>query len=101
MVEKIKELDNKYLVLKWDDIRNSLNSRGLKDLDDIIESVATVRENDGKLPQSYVVLNQKDDCDIDYLSHKINQLREKWSQVSMKTISLDLIKSIQLCNTDN
>jgi len=100
-MDKIKELDNKYLVLKWDDIRNALNDSGFEELDNIIESVATERENDGKLPQSYVVLNQRDDCDIDYLSHKINQLREKWSQVSIKMISLDLINSIQLCNTDN
>ena len=98
---EIKELNNKYLVLKWDDIRNALNDSGFKELDNIIESVTTVRENDGKLPQSYVVLNQRDDCDIDYLSHKINQLREKWSQVSIKTITLDLINSIQLCNVDN
>ncbi|MCK5217715.1 MAG: hypothetical protein KAJ93_07995 [Methanosarcinales archaeon] len=98
---ELKELDNKYLVLKWDDINNNLSPDRKHQLDEIIGLITHARATEGKLPQSYVVLNQSDDCDINYLSHKINQLREMWSQVSIQMMASDLINSIQVCNTDN
>lgn len=100
-MDKIKELDNKYLVLKWDDINNYLPPERKQELNEMIGLITHARATKGKLPQSYVVLNQSDDCDIDHLSHKINQLRGMWSQVSIKMISLDLVNSIRLCNADD
>jgi hypothetical protein len=52
------ELENKYLVLKWDDLNRALTPYELKILDVLIDCVQEYREYKGKKENSYVVINR-------------------------------------------
>lgn len=73
-MDKIKELDNKYLVLKWEDINNNLSQERKQQLDEMIGLITHVRATEGKLPQSYVVLNRNDDINLGGLMHEIHNI---------------------------
>ena len=92
---EITELENKHLVLKWIDIKDSLTNPGLRDLDEIIGIVNNTSQA-SKGPQEYVVLNLNDELDIDYLIHKLmtHKIKSSTPYVSVKDISVDLVNSV-------
>jgi hypothetical protein len=57
MSEKF-ERENKYLVIKWADMRKYLNERQLQNLQEIIAKVGIGRAQDDKDDHIYVVVNQ-------------------------------------------
>lgn len=61
MIGSIDHISEKYLVIKYDDIKKHLNQKNRDELDRILTMVANARVNDGK-PRSneYVVLNMED-----------------------------------------
>ena len=79
-----------------DDIKNSLNTRGVNDLEGIIDAVNTYRSNRGKFPQRYAVLNISDEANLDYLIHQLVLRSEKLTTpyISVKDLSIDVINSI-------
>lgn len=60
-IDHISEINEKYLVVKRDDIKKHLNQKNRDELDRILTMVANARANEGK-PRSneYVVLNMDD-----------------------------------------
>jgi len=50
--------ENKYLVLKHDDIEKYLSKNDKLELDIILLGIAVGRKNDGKQPNHYVVVNE-------------------------------------------
>jgi len=100
MMERIKELDNKYLVLKWDDINNNLSRERKQQLDEMIGLITHARATEGKLPQSYIVLNRSDDIHLGKLKTVIHE-QQSFLPVfacSVDNIAVGLINSI-LCDT--
>ena len=93
---EIKELDDKYLVFKLDDIRNSLNASGENDLEGIIDAVNTYRSNRGKSPKRYAVLNTSDEANLDYLIQQLVSRSKKLTTpyIPVKDLSIDVINSI-------
>jgi hypothetical protein len=70
-MDEIKELDNKYSVTKWDDVRRHLNQSQKKELVSIIEYIDKCRQLESKEENNYVVLNLDDEANIDYLISKL------------------------------
>ena len=53
------ELDNKYLVLKWDDINNILNSSETRKLAMMLKKIAFARAKEGKVVnKEYVIVSE-------------------------------------------
>jgi hypothetical protein len=50
--------ENKYLVLKWDDIEAALTGQGLDMLGSICDAIVSYREREEKPDNSYVVVNE-------------------------------------------
>ena len=94
-MDEIKELDEKYLVLKWSDIEKLAPHRK-QDLNGVIEMVCSIRESHGKFPQRYAVLNTSDEANLDYLIHQLVSRSEKLTTpyISVKDLSIDAINSI-------
>jgi hypothetical protein len=69
-MQEINELENKYLVIKRDDLRY-LGLVGTQELDRICTIIQTRRQMDGKQQNSYVVLNMEDMISIPYLLENI------------------------------
>ena len=66
-MEEIKELDDKYLVMKWDDVRNNLSLSQRRELVSIVQYNDKCRELKGKSENNYVVLNLDNNIDIQKL----------------------------------
>ena len=67
-MEEIKELDDKYLVLKWTDITEGLNDEHTKAFADLVQRVDAYRRLGKEKPvNKYVVLNLEDKVDIQKL----------------------------------
>ena len=60
MNDKYKKVEgeNKFLVLKWDDIRAYCDSEQFKQIDAICKTIETRREASGKGINSYLICNQ-------------------------------------------
>ena len=95
MVE-INKLDDKYLVLKIDDISERLTEYGQRQLNQLVDDINSDRKQDGKNIQKYVVLNLDDEANIDYLISRLVSHTERLTTpyVSIKDISVDLINAI-------
>ena len=96
-MDEIKELDEKYLVLKWSDIKKLAPHRK-HDLSGVTDMVSIIRESNGKFPQRYAVLNTSDEANIDYLIHKLVLRSEKLTTpyISVRDLSIDVINSINV-----
>ena len=67
-MEEIKELDDKYLVLKWRDVTEGLNEENTKVFADLVQKVDVYRRLVKEKPvNKYVVLNLNDNIDIQKL----------------------------------
>ncbi len=75
-MKEIEELDQKYLVLKWDDINNLTF-----ELQQMVNKVSiTIRQNRlnvGKKTNDYVVLNLDDEFSMPYLNARIQYIITK------------------------
>jgi hypothetical protein len=92
----INELDDKYLVLKWDDI-GKLKAIDKTNLNTIIGRIGVVRRK--KEEHKYVVLNLDDDIDLEYLLHYIryntcDRPMGRYARFCVKDIALGLVNAI-------
>lgn len=102
MSKEIKELDNKYLVLKWDDIEKYLSLGSQKEVLRISDIIRKYRKEEGKKDNKYLVLNLDDDIDLmELLTNLQNSGLIKIIEgdfvkenVKIKDIAVDLVNSI-------
>ena len=93
-MDEINRLDDKYLVVKFDDIKD-LDDLRIEQLKDIIHALKSIRKAKGKaqtLP-SYVVLNLDDEIDLSYLKLVWLGMRK----LKVKDIAIDLVNAILHC----
>lgn len=96
-MEEIKELEDKYLVLKWDDI-NCLEDRDSDGLYHALNCIEHFRMGMNK-PRSnrYVVLNLDDEIDLDNFATDYKQKKSYWENdgvVKVSDIAVDLVNAI-------
>ena len=92
IMEAINELDNKYLVMKWDDVRNNLSLSQRRELVSIIQYNDKCRELEGKEENNYVVLNLDDKIDIIYLTKQLDRILSRILKV--EDIATDLVNAV-------
>ena len=96
-MKEIKELDDKYLVLKWKDITEGLNDEHIKAFADLVQRVDAYRRlGKEKSVNRYVVLNLDDEANIDYLIHKMVEHTKHLTTpyISIEELSIDLVNAI-------
>lgn len=109
-MEEIKKLDDKYVVIKTEDLEKYFSqfTKGIFTTEDegkvidripfntVLEEIKKDRESFGKQQQKYVVLNLDDEANIDYLISKLvsHTKRLTTPYVQIKDISVDLINAI-------
>ena len=95
MVE-INKLDDKYLVLKIDDISERLTEYGQRQLNQLVDDINSDRKQDGKNIQKYVVLNLDDEANIDFLISRLvsHTRRLTTPYIPIKDIGVDLVNAI-------
>ncbi len=105
-MNEIKELDDKYLVLKWDDI-NKLPKKQFDKITEIIDDIGSSRTNEGKTySNKYLVLKLDDEIDTLHLSYQIaaksykiwreagGNIKESFKKHTVKDIARDIENSI-------
>ena len=96
---EITELDDKYCVLKWDDIISALSQREGKEFADMIMKVNSHRRLElNKGVNQYVVLNLADELNIDELIFDI-QLHKKDLEtpyIKIGDIAVDIVNGLIL-----
>jgi hypothetical protein len=105
-MNKIKELDDKYLVLKWDDI-DKLPKKQFDKMAEVIDEIGSMRTKEGKTYlNKYLVLNLADEIDTLFLSYQIaaksykiwreagGNIKESFKKHTVKDIALDIVNSI-------
>jgi len=93
---EIKELEEKYLVIKRGDLKH-IGLNGLDSLKRISEIIAVRRRKEGKQPyNSYVVLNQDDKINLPYLLKNIPEDVEcdDLGNMQVKDLSVVLVNAI-------
>ena len=96
---EITELDNKYCVLKWDDIKSALSQREGMEFANLIMKVDSHRRLElNKGVNKYVVLNLADELNVDDLicdmrSHKKDL---KTPYITINDIAVDIVNGIIL-----
>lgn len=70
------KMENKYLVLKWDDISQHLTDPEREQLDNIMDSVAIGRMGQRKKDNTYVVVNE----DEPYAEQVWQLIQEYWEK---------------------
>lgn len=100
-MKKINELDNKYLVMKWDDVRNNLSLSQRRKLVSILLYNEKCREIEGKKDNEYVVLNQADELDLTWLTTALHEKDNELSgNIRVEDVAVDLVNSIIICDKD-
>lgn len=95
MSEHIKKLDNKYIVIKRDDL--NLLSEFEKDIfNQLCGRIEAIREETGKTPNNYVVLNLDDTTSISYLLYELSSIlhAEHRGNYKIDDIATTLVNSI-------
>jgi len=96
-MEEIKELDDKYLVLKWKDIIEGLSGEHTKHFVDWVQKIDAYRRLVKEKPVNrYVVLNMDDEIDLNHLRRTINKKQSflPISACKVEDIAVDLINAI-------
>ena len=96
--EEINELDNKYIVVKWQDVFNP-NSLTTEEYDVFMKCLNHISENRkriGKHNNKYVVLNLDDELVIDYLLDAIEAHKKDLNTpyIAVNDIAVDLVNAI-------
>lgn len=100
MSELIEQLDEKYLVLKLNDVSKYLNEPEKDMLSVVLHKIRIGRLKDGKSGfDRYVVLNLDDKFSVSYLLASIEELDNKFEldnrkEMKIKDIAVDLVNSI-------
>ena len=93
----ITELDDKYCVLKWVDIKSALSQQEGMDFADLIVKVDSHRRLKlNKRVNKYVVLNLEDELDIDdlILNLILHKKDLKTPYISIDNIAVEIINGI-------
>lgn len=109
-MEEINKLDDKYLVIKKEDLERYFSkftkglfttvaeSRQMNEIPflTVIDEIKADRKSRGKNPQNYVVLNLDDELEFNYLLSKIEGHKKdlETPYIPVKDIAVDLINSI-------
>lgn len=92
--EQITKLEQKYLVLKLEDI-NNLYPNHKAQLENITKMIDIKRHLSNKPDNEYLVLNQNEEIDLRWLSCELNNLDDSISRKTfVKDISVTLVNSI-------
>jgi len=109
---EIKKLDDKYLVIKKEDLDRYFSqfTRGVfttkeeqklidqRPFKTVIEVINEERERQGKKPNKYVILNLDDKIDINSISQHLQNIihfPEKYpDKIKVKDIAVDLVNAI-------
>jgi len=98
-MEEIKELDDKYLVLKWRDITPALSQAEGKLFADLIMKVDSYRRLTlNKTVNKYVVLNLVDELNVDKLISDIQSHKKdlETPYIAINDIAVDIVNGIIL-----
>ncbi len=93
-----QELDNKYLVLKNEDIATILNSSELRSFNMAIKKINMARSRNGKLDKKYVVVSDSCECFSSVTTevlNEINGIKPLYSKDKPNTINLDKVNNIK------
>ena len=94
----ITELDDKYIVVKREDIHKYLKGNSRYHTEDGFYSYLNVikihRNQAGKKDNRYVVLNLEDELDLTFLTAQLERLLVKDTNVNVKDIAVDLVNAI-------
>jgi len=109
-MEEIKELDDKYMVIKTEDLDFFYSGFVKEDYFDdeeqafidtipfktVVEQIQKTREANGKSDNHYVVLNMDDEIDLNHLRRTINKKQSflPISACKVKDIAVDLVNAI-------
>ena len=97
-MDKIKELDNKYIVVKWEDVfnHNFLTTEEHDIFKKCLYRISECRKQDGKHDNEYIVLNLEDEANIDYLLNALELHKRDLNTpyIAIKDIAIDLINAI-------
>lgn len=95
-MKEIKHLEDKYVVIKWDDIGLGLKLEQKEELYMILKTIQTYRKAQNKKENRYVVLNLDDEIDLDMLRRSLNVCRLKYTPCyyKVKDIAVDLVNAI-------
>lgn len=101
MAEEITEIDmNKYLVLKWEDIKE-LSEQQQFNLSKIIDLVRYNRTLKNKPDNKYLVLNMSDKIDFGVLKNGINRVIDAFIlKPKVKDIAVSLVNAILKAKED-
>jgi len=81
-MEDIKELTDKYFVLKIDDVLRFGNDKELEQFNKLTTKIALRRKEEGKGANTYLVLNLDDDIDFDFLLEKMISIQRVQKEVN-------------------
>lgn len=96
---EITELDDKYCVLKWSDLKSTLSQREGKEFADLIMKVDSYRRLElNKGVNKYVVLNLADELNVDDLICDIQSHKKdlKTPYITIGDIAVDIVNGIIL-----
>ena len=97
-MHEITELDNKYAVVKWEDLFNAdiLTTEEYDTFRQCLHRISEHRKRAEKHDNKYVVLNLEDEANIDYLLAALESRKKdlKTPYISMKDISIDLVNAV-------
>lgn len=95
-MEEITKLDEKYLVLKWGDVRNLLSIEERLELTGLIQSIKLGRYNAGKVEShDYLVLNLDDEIDLSHVWSKIGHMPDIYHKTyKIKDITVALVNAV-------
>lgn len=88
----INRLDDKYLVLKWDDI-NKLDEENFTGIQRTITKINQNRLKNNKKDNHYVVLNLDDEIDLEHFGICASAFYDE-EKVTVRDISIHLVNAI-------
>lgn len=93
MVDYIRKLYNKYVVLKVEDINRFSD---IEEVNSILETISNARKVEGKHDNKYIVLNREDELNIDYLLSSLERHKKhlKTPYITVDDIAVDVVNAI-------
>jgi len=100
IMDEIKEPDNNYIVVKWEDVFNPnfLTTEEHDIFKKCLYRIGECRKQEGKHDNRYVVLNLDDEADIDYLITTLESRRKNLSTpyIAIGDIAVDLVNAVRI-----
>ena len=99
-MDELKELDNKYIVVKWEDVFNPtfLTPDECDEFKSGLFRISEGRKQKGKHDNQYVVLNLEDEANIDYLLAALESRKERLSTpyIPIGDIAIDMVNAVRI-----